>query len=296
MYNAFLTIYLLALSVKGQSYDLALGAHISASSTYLSGPCNIYSCGPNQVLSTIPGSIIDIGQWVSNPSQCDADWRTAGTGNLDSAGRLNASLKIDWSENYGTQLISEVRFRYGTVAGNPWSVQLVIFSQTPLNTFPIATPIKNAADWYAFTFETPVTASGIQLTWFGLQSRDGGQSCFASISNVEAWTGLPPDPIVDNGSQNTTISVAVLVSMIVIPIVSILMCAAVVFWFIAHRRKNLAARFTNLTVLHDINLRRRQQQQESRVERLVDEEEDEQAEQPTTSATYPPTNVWNTSK
>ncbi|KAI9328390.1 hypothetical protein BDR26DRAFT_56139 [Obelidium mucronatum] len=184
---------LLARIALAQSYNLANGAHVTASSTYNSGPCSLYACGPHQVVNNIPNSIVDVGQWISNPGECDSDWRTSETSDISPVGRHNETLTIDWSANYGTQLISEVRFRYGSMAANPWGVQLIMYSQLPMNTAPIAVPIADASDWYAFTFLEPVTASGISLTWYGMQSRDNGKTCFVSIGNVEALDRYPAE-------------------------------------------------------------------------------------------------------
>ncbi|KAJ3019192.1 UNVERIFIED_CONTAM: hypothetical protein HDU68_010792 [Siphonaria sp. JEL0065] len=265
MYFFVSSAFVLLARVSAQSYDLALGAHVSASSTYNSGPCSLFACGPHQVVNNIPNSFVDVGQWISNPSQCDSDWRSAGTGDIQPEGRLNASLTIDWSTNYA----------------NAWGVQLIIYSQLPLNTAPIAVPMHDNADWYVFTFEEPVTASGIQLVWYGLQSRDGGQNCFVSIGNVEAWTGPPPNPIINTGGSRKGISVGALVSMIVFPILAILLCLGLGVWVLRKRRHNLAQRFATanenlgLGTLHDIATRRRQQRNEQREQKLVDNEEDD---------------------
>ncbi|KAJ3057656.1 hypothetical protein HDU98_006145, partial [Podochytrium sp. JEL0797] len=221
---------------------------------------------------------VDIGQWVSNPGQCDADWKTSGTGNLDSTGRQNASLTLDWSQNYGTQLVTEVRFRYGTMAANAWGVQLVIFSIAPLNTSPVAVPIHDGSGWYAFTFEVPVTASGIQLVWYGLQSRNGGQSCFVSIANVEAWTGTTPDPIPVSSPTSSSLSPSALAAVIVVPLALVLLCALGAVWVLQNRRKNLTLRFSNhvsdFGTAHEIVLRRRMQKGEVRAERLIEAQEE----------------------
>ncbi|KAI8832221.1 hypothetical protein BJ741DRAFT_614734 [Chytriomyces cf. hyalinus JEL632] len=197
-------------AAQSYSYDLALGAFVSATSTFSSPPCNLFTCGPNQVVMNPPNSTVDIGQWVSEPGPCDEDWQAASSGNISPEARRNESLYIDWSANFGTQLMSEVRFRYGNIAGNegvlfsllfrstcsspcspvnPWAVQLIIHSQTAMNTNPVAVPMMDGGQFYAFTFQEPVTASGVELNFYGLQSRDEGKTCFVAVSNVEAWTG-----------------------------------------------------------------------------------------------------------
>ncbi|KAJ3093375.1 hypothetical protein HK100_006646 [Physocladia obscura] len=172
--------------------------------------------------------------------------------------------------------MSEVRFRYGNMASNPSAIILEVFSQTAMNTDPIVIPSVNGRDFYTFTFEVPVTASGIQLTWYGLQSRDEGNTCFVSIATVEAWTGTPPDPIVyKNGAL---ISPGALAAMIATPILGVLACLGVgMFFFVTKkRRENLLSRNR---LFHDINLRRWQQQRgEERVVQLSDEEEPEAGE------------------
>ncbi|KAJ3106716.1 hypothetical protein HK100_003696 [Physocladia obscura] len=239
------------------TYDLALGSHVTASSTFTASPCTVFSCGANQVISNVPNSEIDASQWVSNPAPCDPDWTSSLTGDIVPVGRLNASLTLDWSAIYGTQLMSEVRFRYGNMASNPSAVILVIFSQTAMNTDPIVIPSVNGRDFYTFTFEVPVTASGIQLTCYS-----GGMD----------RTGTPPDPIVHR--NGTEIAPGVLAAMIVTPILGVLACVGVgMFWLITKkRRENLLSRNS---LFHDINLRRWQQRGEERAVQLVDGEEEE---------------------
>jgi hypothetical protein len=71
------------------------------------------------------------------------------------------------------------------------SVSLVIFSQLPINVpVPTATTFQNGDEWWAFVFEEPVTASGMQITWSNLVGPSvATNSCFVAISGVEAWTG-----------------------------------------------------------------------------------------------------------
>ncbi|KAJ3243973.1 hypothetical protein HDU78_011636 [Chytriomyces hyalinus] len=267
------------VAAQSYSYDLALGAFVSATSTFSSPPCNLFTCGPNQVIINPPNSTVDIGQWVSEPGPCDEDWQAASSGNISPQGRRNESLYIDWSANFGTQLMSEVRFRYGNVAVNPWAVQLIIHSQTAMNTNPVAVPMMDGSQFYAFTFQEPVTASGVELIFYGLQSRDEGKTCFVAVSNVEAWTGAPPNPIPTGGSDfdssagaSKVITIGGLVAMILLPIIAGILCIGLGGWFLHSRRKNLLAR--NSIVARDTELRKRTQRGESREHRLVDEEEE----------------------
>ncbi|KAI8617410.1 hypothetical protein BC830DRAFT_1113684 [Chytriomyces sp. MP71] len=257
------------------SLDLAFGATVAASSTATTGACSLVSCDAQQVVLNAPNSTIDAGQWVSAPGPCDADWTSAATGSISPVGRRNETLTVDWSGTFGTQLMSEVRVRYGSVAVNPWAVELVIYSETTMTANPVVVPIADGSQFHAFTFEQPVNASGIELIFYGLQSRDGGQTCFLSVTNVEAWSGTPPDAITYSPynvtDAGTDISIGGLVAATVLPIIAILACISAGFWLWNIRNKNLIAR--NLTLTRDIEFRKKMQRSESRVHRLVDEEE-----------------------
>jgi hypothetical protein len=87
-----------------QSYDVASGSVVVASSTYTAGPCAYNNCGGFQVVNNSPlGTDVATGQWVSAPGSCEPN--------------RNETLTLDWSSKYNTQLLTEVRFRYGDLEG-----------------------------------------------------------------------------------------------------------------------------------------------------------------------------------
>jgi hypothetical protein len=53
---------------------------------------------------------------------------------------------------------------------------------------PTAITFEDDKNWMVFVFTEAVTASGMALTWSGLTSKDGVQ-CYATITEVQAWTG-----------------------------------------------------------------------------------------------------------
>jgi hypothetical protein len=99
-------------------------------------------------------------------------------------------LTIDWSFKYGTQLISEIKVRHGSLKSE--DVNLILYSQIPFNTpNPVAVNYENGARWDIFIFEKPVTASGVKVVLSGLTSFDPNvsNSCQATVAEVQAWTG-----------------------------------------------------------------------------------------------------------
>ncbi|KAJ3077197.1 hypothetical protein HDU98_006384 [Podochytrium sp. JEL0797] len=269
-------ISLLASMTQAQSNDLAIGSHISASSTSTTPPCNIYTCGPNQALFDIPANPTNPNQWVSQPSSCDPDWHTAGPGTISLVGRQNASLTLDWSVNYGTQLMTEVRFKYGSAVSNALAVEVVVFSEVPITVPVVAVPYVDGSGWYAFPFEVPVTASGVQLVWYGLQSGDGGKTCFVAVEEVQAWSGPPPDPLL-TGNGGHGISSRTLAAAILVPIFAFLILFALGYWLVTKRRENLVKRFSTgssdgITGFDALKLRINPSR--ARGERLVDDAEE----------------------
>ncbi|KAI8851159.1 hypothetical protein BC829DRAFT_127696 [Chytridium lagenaria] len=178
-------IALAALAVVAQaapgfdSYDIAPGSVVSASSTYQSANCAGNRCLPSNVLDPTPADSNDVKteQWVSDVKACNSS--------------RSESLSFDWSKKYSTRLLSEIRFRYGDIEAD--GVGLVLYSEIPMNVpNPTAVTFEDSSEWTVFVFNEPVTASGMQLTWSNLKSKDGGKNCYVAINEVQAWTGPPP--------------------------------------------------------------------------------------------------------
>ncbi|KAJ3333557.1 hypothetical protein HDU76_006864 [Blyttiomyces sp. JEL0837] len=235
-------------------YDVATGSLVTASSTYNSGSCANNNCGVSAVIDNPVDTDIDTTQWVSAPGSCDPN--------------RNESLMFDWSPKYNTQLLSEVRFRYGDLDvsfsdPNPkrldnfaaGSVSLVLYSEIPMNIpDPTAVTYENNASWQAFVFTEPVTASGMQLTWSNLGSKDGGNTCFATVAEVQAWTGASPDPLpaVQPTPKAKGMTSGTIAAIILIPIA--LMIVAAILWVLKTRRANII----RTRLAREVELRRKQ--------------------------------------
>ncbi|KAJ3409406.1 CDC5 cell division cycle 5-like protein [Chytridiales sp. JEL 0842] len=188
------------------NYDVAAGSLVTASSTYTTGSCAYNNCGGFQVVNNSPlGNDIEIGQWVSAPGSCEK--------------RRNESLTLDWSGKYGTQLLSEVRLRYGELEAD--DVSLVLYSEVPMNIpNPTATTFEDESNWQVFLFTEPVTASGMRLTFTGLKSKDDVR-CFATVQEVQAWTGVPPSQIDKNppaSSSSSSLPPGAIAALILLPL------------------------------------------------------------------------------
>ncbi|KAJ3159700.1 hypothetical protein HK101_001015 [Irineochytrium annulatum] len=229
---------MLVQAAQQQSYDIATGSRVVASSTYNVGPCSNNSCAATNVILADPN--VDAPnplQWISQPGSCDAS--------------RNETMSFDWSAKYQTQLLSEVRFRYGDLAAS--SVGLILYSEVPMNIpNPTAVTYEDTAQWIVFVFNTPVTASGMQLMWTGLGSKDGGSTCYVAVSDVQAWTGPSPDGIPNPNANNNAVrdpnasnggspskgpSALVITLAVILPLLAIAIVAGVII--LRTRRANL---------------------------------------------------------
>ncbi|KAI9357285.1 hypothetical protein DFJ73DRAFT_821173 [Zopfochytrium polystomum] len=230
-----------ALAASPSGYDVAAGAKVSASSVNFKDTCATVDCGPGQVLNNngLGGDIANPAQWVSAYGSC---------------GPLrNETLTVDWSGKYGTQLLSEVRFRFGN--GEAQGVTLVLFSAIPMNVpIPTAVTYENDANWMAYVFTEAVTASGMVLTFSGLRSLSSeADMCFVSVVDVQAWTGNSPDSLTipsapPRGPSGGTIAGIIIALLLIIAV------GALVFWFLRTRRANLI----KSRIAREAKLRRRQ--------------------------------------
>ncbi|KAJ3407046.1 hypothetical protein HDV05_005625 [Chytridiales sp. JEL 0842] len=205
--------------VSSGSYDLVGGSRIVATSTDTTGTCARSACAPYHVMdnSATPDEM-DFSQWMSTRGSCDA-------------GRTE-SLTIDWSAKYGTQLISEIKVRHGSLYAE--NVNLVLYSSIPFNVQnPVAINFENGAKWEMFLFETPVTASGVKITFSGLKSSqpDVPSACQATVAEVQAWTGPAPDAPPPPPSSNRALPLLLGLG------IPLLLLAGALTWFFYRRRR-----------------------------------------------------------
>lgn len=227
------------------SFDVASGAIATASSFNTLDGCQTittyYSCAPEQVININGQNGADTTQWVSAYGSCEPSH--------------NESLSLDWSDKYKTQLVSEIRFRYGDLDAK--SVTLVIFSLIPMNVpTPTAVTYKDDLNWMAYIFDEPVTASGITLTFSDLKSKSNQtNSCYVAVTEVQAWIGSPPDSPTQSGSSRKSrgISMGAVIGIIVALLVFSSVLIALI-WFIRIRRSD----FLRTRLAREADLRRKQ--------------------------------------
>ncbi|KAJ3214384.1 hypothetical protein HDU67_001717 [Dinochytrium kinnereticum] len=248
----------LALLVKAappsfDSYDIAPGSVVTSSSTYQGGNCAVNRCLPSNVLDPTPYDSNDVktDQWVSDVTACNAS--------------RSETISFDWSKKYSVRLLSEIRFRYGDL--NAGSVGLVLYSEIPMNVpNPTAVTFEDDSKWTVFVFNTPVTASGMQLSFSGLQSKDGGKNCYVAINEVQAWTGTPPSTV-PGGNQSGAgsrdpppsapkagLSSGAIAAIVIVPIACLIVIGGI--WLARTRRANLLKK----RLAREVELSRRQQE------------------------------------
>ncbi|KAJ3098644.1 hypothetical protein HDU96_010993, partial [Phlyctochytrium bullatum] len=217
------------------SYDIAAGSSVTASSTWQGGKCANNLCMPVNVLDPTPANPDDLSsqQWISDKKACSAE--------------RNESLSFDWSKKYTTRLLSEIRFRYGDIEAG--KVGLVLYSEIPMNVpNPTAVTFEDNANWTVFVFNKPVTASGMQITFYDLKSDDGGKNCFVAVNEVQAWTGTSPNsnPNDQSGQGSSDpapspakagLSAGAIAAIVLVPIAALLVVGGV--WMARTRRANL---------------------------------------------------------
>ncbi|KAI9337961.1 hypothetical protein BDR26DRAFT_863360 [Obelidium mucronatum] len=203
--------------------NVASGAFVTASSTSNTGACVGGRCSPSNVIGLAANNAT--GQWVSQPGSCDES--------------RAESLTVDWSQNFGIQYITEVRYRFGSFDAQ--STNLVVYDTQPMNiNNPTAVTYINEEQWIVYVFEIPVTATSLSFTWSHLSSPDNGVSCQLAIRDVQVWTGPSPDGISGVPSRRT-ISIGAIVGIIV---ATVLVTAIIVvaLFVCCMRQKNLAIR------------------------------------------------------
>ncbi|KAJ3328069.1 hypothetical protein HDU76_010626 [Blyttiomyces sp. JEL0837] len=223
-----------------QSVNIASSASIRSSSVDTTGKCAGNKCGAEKVIKT-NGTNDDGSHWFSVPGSCDP--------------LRNESLTLDWTFSLGVQLLSEVRFRYGTLQAG--ASELVIYSDAPLNVaVPTAVTYIDNIQWHVFVFTEPVTATGFQLFWSQLTTNREDGLCFVEIWEVEAYTGVTPDVLPPLDSSNPPSksgpSAGVIAAIVVIPIIVLTILGGL--WIVRTRRANLL----KLRLAREIELRRTQ--------------------------------------
>ncbi|KAJ3287303.1 hypothetical protein HDU79_005812 [Rhizoclosmatium sp. JEL0117] len=204
-------------------FNVASGALVTASSTSVTGACVSGRCAASNVIGLASNNAT--GQWVSAPGTCDVT--------------RPESITIDWSQNFGVQYITEVRYRFGSYPAA--NANLVVYDTQPMNVNnPTAVTYINDEQWVVYVFEVPVTATSLSYTWTGLMSPDGGVSCQVSVRDIQVWTGPSPDGLGGVPKKND-ISTGAVVG-ISIAIVVVLALAAVAVFVYCLRRKNLMNR------------------------------------------------------
>ncbi|KAJ3071079.1 hypothetical protein HDU98_005863 [Podochytrium sp. JEL0797] len=210
--------------------NIASGALVSASSTSNSGACVGGRCSASNVIGLAANNAT--GQWVSQPGSCDPN--------------RSESLTVDWSQNFGVQYVTEVRFKFGDYQAG--GTNLVVYDTQPMNiNNPTAVTYINAQAWNVYVFEVPVTATSLSYTFSQLTSPDStNTSCQASVSDIQVWTGPTPDTLsgssgMVDGSARAGVSPATIAG-IVIGTFLVLALAAVLWYLVCMRRKNLMTR------------------------------------------------------
>ncbi|KAJ3021550.1 UNVERIFIED_CONTAM: Nucleolar protein 11 [Siphonaria sp. JEL0065] len=225
--------------------NIAAGAMVTASSTSNSGGCVSGRCSASNVIGLASNNAT--GQWVSQPGTCDVS--------------RAETLTVDWSQNFGVQYITEVRYRFGTYDAQ--NTNLVVYDTQPMNiNNPTAVTYINEEQWVVYVFEIPVTSTSLSFTWTGLSSPDNGVSCQLSVRDVQVWTGPSPDGI--NGiASNKKISSGAIAGIIFATVLVVVIIGVVLF-VCCLRRKNLSQRRNRAFELMGVG----------RGQRLVDENEE----------------------
>ncbi|KAJ3170094.1 hypothetical protein HK101_011390, partial [Irineochytrium annulatum] len=164
-----------ALVSADQPFDVAAGCAVTVSS--IQEGCAVCA-GSNVVANNPYSNNPNPTQWISAAGGCEKS--------------RNETIYLDWSAKYHTVLLSEVRFRYGSVSAS--DVELILYSETPMNVpVPTAVTYEDGSDWIVFVFNEPngisgITASGLMLVFTGLGSAStAGVNCAVAVSEVQAW-------------------------------------------------------------------------------------------------------------
>ncbi|KAJ3403293.1 hypothetical protein HDU80_004298 [Chytriomyces hyalinus] len=224
-------------------FNIATGAVVSATSTSTTGACFPNRCAASNVISLTTNTT---GQWVSSPGVCNPT--------------RSETLSLDWSQNFGVQFITEVRYHFGALSAS--NANLVVYDTQPMNiNNPTAVTYTDTDEWIVYVFEVPVTATSLSFTWSGLSSPDGNVSCAVGVRDIEVWTGSNPrDKILNptdfaqntgpspNGLSGITRPRASLSAGAIVGIVlGTLLASSLLFlgvFVLFQRRKNLMARMT----------------------------------------------------
>ncbi|KAI8827490.1 hypothetical protein BJ741DRAFT_630056 [Chytriomyces cf. hyalinus JEL632] len=206
-------------------FNIATGAVVSATSASTTGACFPNRCAASNVISLTTNTT---GQWVSSPGVCNPT--------------RSETLSLDWSQNFGVQFITEVRYHFGALSAS--NANLVVYDTQPMNiNNPTAVTYTDTDEWIVYVFEVPVTATSLSFTWSGLSSPDGNVSCAVGVRDIEVWTGPSP-----NGLSGVTRPRASLFAGAIVGIVlGTLLASSLLFlgvFVLFQRRKNLMARMT----------------------------------------------------
>ncbi|KAJ3244361.1 hypothetical protein HDU78_011109 [Chytriomyces hyalinus] len=206
-------------------FNIATGAVVSATSTSTTGACFPNRCAASNVISLTTNTT---GQWVSNPGVCNPT--------------RSETLSLDWSQNFGVQFITEVRYHFGALSAS--NANLVVYDTQPMNiNNPTAVTYTDTDEWIVYVFEVPVTATSLSFTWSGLSSPDGNVSCAVGVRDIEVWTGPSPNGLSGITRPRASLSAGAIVGIVL----GTLLASSLLFlgvFVLFQRRKNLMARMT----------------------------------------------------